>query len=254
LAEENERLYRQQLDIADCLQLTLLNVPSQIGPVRLGHLYRSATEAARVGGDFYDVFEAKNNKVVLLIGDVSGHGILAARAATMLKDVIHAFVHQTTRPHKVLKRTNELLTEKNVEGFVTLFLGVLDLDTGTFRYASAGHPEALLRRASGEIEVLGSGSYPLAVNPDASWKPGITELEAGDLLLLYTDGVLEARRNGEFFERTRLEALLKRKRLSVARLPRMVLDQVLAFSGGRLNDDLAVLAVSLEDEKRTWHT
>lgn len=243
LAAENERLYRQQLDIAEKLQSGLLNIPSEIGPLRVGHLYRSATEAAKVGGDFYDVFELKDGKFALLVGDVSGHGIQAARTATLVKDVVHGFAHQSTRPHEVVKRTNELLVEKNLPGFVTLLLGIVDTETGTLRYVSAGHPEALLRRASGQVELLGSGSSPLGVFPDAVWKQGIVELEPEDLLVLYTDGVLEARRNGEFFGLERLEAVVKRKRLSVERLPQAVIERVLAFSGGRLNDDVAVLAV-----------
>lgn len=248
LAEENERLYRQQLDIAESLQLALLNIPSEMGPVRLGHLYRSATEAARVGGDFYDAFEVKDGKIAMMVGDVAGHGIEAARTATLVKDVVHAFIHQSLRPHQVLRRTNALLLEKNLPGFVTVFLAILDTGTGVLRYASAGHPETLLRRASGEIQVLGIGSAPLGVYSDAVWKAGEVELEAGDLLLLYTDGVIEARRDGELFGQQRLERLLRRKRVSVERLPHLVLDQLLAFSQGTLNDDVAILALLLRSK------
>jgi PAS domain S-box-containing protein len=140
LADENERLYRQQLDIAENLQAAFLHIPSELGPVRLGHLYRSATEAARVGGDFYDVFQVKDNKIAVLMGDVAGHGIAAARAATLVKDVVHAFIHQSLRTHEVLGRTNRLLIEKNLPGYVTLFLGVLDTKTGELRYSSGGAP------------------------------------------------------------------------------------------------------------------
>jgi PAS domain S-box-containing protein len=248
LSEQNERLYRQQLDIAESLQLALLNIPSEIGPVRIGHLYRSATEAAQVGGDFYDAFEVRGGKVAILIGDVAGHGIEAARTATLVKDVVHAFVHESLRPHQVLRRTNALLVEKSLSGFVTAFLAVLDPAMGVLRFASAGHPETLLRRASGEIQVLGSGSSPLGVYPDATWKTGEVRLELGDLLLFYTDGVIEARRNGELFGQKRLEKLLNRKRVTVERLPHLVLDQVLAFSEGTLSDDVAVLALSLTQE------
>jgi serine phosphatase RsbU (regulator of sigma subunit) len=101
-----------------------------------------------------------------------------------------------------------------------------------------------LRRANSDILTLGTGSAPLGVHDDATWKSGLVDMEAGDLLLLYTDGVIEARRNGEFFGEKRLETLLRRKRISVERLPHTVLDQVLAFSGGGLNDDVAVLAMS----------
>jgi PAS domain S-box-containing protein len=245
LAEENEHLYRQQLDIAENLQLALLNIPSEIGPVRFGHIYRSATEAARVGGDFYDAFEVKDGQIALLIGDVSGHGIEAARTATLVKGVIHAFTHQPLRTHEVLKCTNGLLIEKKLPGFVTVFLGTLDTKTGQLRYSSAGHPDTLLRRASGTVERLGGGSSPLGAYPDATWKPQAVDLEANDLLVLYTDGVIEARRDGELFGEKRLETLVGRKRISPERLPHLILDQVSAFSEGTLQDDVAILTVLL---------
>jgi PAS domain S-box-containing protein len=245
-AEESDRLYRQQLDIAGSLQLALLNIPQEIGPVRIGHLYRSATQAAQVGGDFYDAFEVKGNQVAMLVGDVAGHGIAAARTATLVTDVVHAFIHESLRPHQVLRHTNVLLLEKELPGFVSLFLAILDTQTGLLRYASAGHPETLLRRASGQIQALGAGSPPLGVFAGASWKTSEIEMGQGDLLLLYTDGVIEARRDGEFFGQKRLDRLLRRKHVTVDRLPHLILDQLLAFSQGTLSDDVALLALSLE--------
>jgi PAS domain S-box-containing protein len=245
LAEENERLYRQQLHIAENLQAAFLYVPAELGSVRLGHLYRSATEAARVGGDFYDVFEAKDNKIAVLMGDVAGHGIEAARAATLVKDVVHAFIHQTLRTEEVLRLTNTLLIEKGLPGYVTLFLGILDTETGDLRYSSAGHPDMLVRRASAEIEHLGAGSAPLGIYGDALWKASAVELQADDLLVLFTDGVIEARRDGEFYGAKRLEALVGGERIPAEALPDAILEQVLAFSAGMLQDDLAILALRL---------
>lgn len=250
LAAENERLYRQQLDIAESLQLTLLHVPSEIGRLKLGHLYRSASEAARVGGDFYDVFDVKDGNIAVLIGDVAGHGIQAARTATLVKDVVHAFTHGSVRPSEVLRRTNHLLIEKALPGFVSVFLGILDSDGGRLRYSSAGHPAAFLRRTTGEILTLGSGSHPLGVYTDSVWRPSEVELEIGDVLLLYTDGVIETRRGEEFFGEERLLRLLKRKRTSVFRLPHLILEQVLAFSDGALKDDVAILALSLTEPRQ----
>jgi serine phosphatase RsbU (regulator of sigma subunit) len=215
--------------------------------VKFAHLYRSATKEAAIGGDFYDVFEVKDGRVAVLVGDVCGHGLDAARTSTLVRDVVHAFAHQFKSPSLVLRKANEFLIEKKTAGFVTVHLGILDSDTGLLRYSSAGHPPVLLRRASGEIEALGSGSSPLGINPETHWKMAEIEMEADDILLLYTDGLIEARRDGELFGQKRLEQLLKRKRLSLLRLPYLILDQVLAFSGGTLRDDLAILAVSLAD-------
>jgi serine phosphatase RsbU (regulator of sigma subunit) len=245
LASENERLYEQQLNIAEHLQQALLSIPSQIGPFKLGHLYRSATEAARVGGDFYDVFEVKGDHVAILIGDVAGHGIEAARTATLVKDVVHAFTHQTLRPSEVLADTNQLLIEKDLPGYVTCFLGVLDKSNGHLRYSSAGHPDVLLKRASGEVERLQSRSVPLGVFPDTEWKASEAQMGTDDSLFLYTDGIIEARSNGVLFGEKRLENIIRQAQVPVEDLPNRVLDEVLAFSGGALKDDVAVLALSL---------
>lgn len=254
LAEENERLYRQQLEIAESLQAALLSIPSQIGAIKLGHLYRSASEAARIGGDFYDVFEVKDGKVAVLIGDVAGRGTEAARTATLVKDMVHAFTHQSLRTNEVLKRTNMVLIEKNFRDFVTLYLAILDKYTGHLRYSSAGHPETILKRASGEIQMLGCRSVPLGVYPDATWKPHAVDLNPNDVLLLYTDGVTEARNGDGSFGQKRLASLLKRRtiggRIGVERLPQLVVDQVLAFSEGELKDDVAVLALTIDEVVR----
>jgi PAS domain S-box-containing protein len=245
LADENERLYRQQLDIAERLQAAFLHIPSQLGAIRIEHLYRSASEVARLGGDFYDVFQAKGGRIALLMGDVAGHGIEAARAATLAKDVVHAFVHQTLRTDEVLKRTNGLLMEKQLPGHVTLFLGILDPHTGELRYSSAGHPDMLVRRASADVEHLTANSLPLGIFSDAVWKQSAVELQEDDLLVLFTDGVIEARRNGEQFGEKRLDSLLRRKRASAEGLPNFILDRVLTFSEGILQDDLAILTARL---------
>ncbi len=247
VALRNARLYEEQKSIAENLQATLLSIPERVGRLRLGHLYRSATVAARVGGDFYDVFEVKDGKIAVMIGDVSGHGIKAARTATLVRDVVHAFAHQSLATDQVMEWSNDLLLEKELPGFVTLFLGILDGDTGELRYSSAGHPEMLVRRTRGGVDSLRSGSPPLGVRPEHAWKQYTTELGTGDVLLLFTDGIVEARCDGKQFGEERLISLLGRARIPVERLPQRILDKVLDFSQGTLVDDAAVLALSLDD-------
>jgi PAS domain S-box-containing protein len=248
LADENSRLYQQQLAIAETVQFSLLNIPSERGPLRVSHLYRSATEAARVGGDFYDVFPLRDDSMAILIGDVSGHGIQAARTATLVRDVVQAFAHQSLAPDAVLALVNALLIDKALPGFVTAFFGLLHPRTGELLHASAGHPLPFLRRASGSVETLGRGSLPVGVLPDAKWETDEAALQVGDTLLLYTDGVIEARSGLEPFGESRLESLVLRKDVSVSHLPRLILDEVLAFTGGNLIDDVALLALQLTEE------
>jgi PAS domain S-box-containing protein len=237
-----------QREIASTLQGALLDIPEETSLVMFSHLYRSATRDASVGGDFYDVFKVKDNRMAVLIGDVCGHGVEAARVAILVKDVVHAFAHQFSQPEMVLTKTNDLLLEKRIHGFFTVFLGFLDPDTGVLEYSSAGHPPAVLRTAEGGVEELAAGSPPVGVFPGHSWKAGQVQLHKGDLLLLYTDGLIEARRNGDFFGQEGLVKLLTHwKNPSPELLPQALLDEVLSFSGGALSDDVAMLALSLRD-------
>jgi serine phosphatase RsbU (regulator of sigma subunit) len=226
------------------LQETLLDIPQELPGVKFAHLYRSATQQAKVGGDFYDVFEARDGRIGLLIGDVSGHGVEAARIAALVKDTVHAFAHQFRRPHLVLRETNRLLVEKKMPGFVTAFLGFLDSDTGRFVYSSAGHPPPLIA-VDGRIALLESIGSPLGVFADARYGDSETDIEEGSLLLFYTDGITEARREGELFGEERLtEALKLMCAGAVDTLPALLLEEALFFSGGRLEDDAALLAVN----------
>jgi PAS domain S-box-containing protein len=238
-----------QRDIASKLQRTLLDVPQDTGGIQFGHLYRSATKEASVGGDFYDVFTVKDGRIAVLIGDVSGHGVEAARIATLVKDVTHAFAHQSRRPSVVLNSTNELLLENRIPGFVTLFLGILDPEAGMLTYSSAGHPNVLLRANGEEVKLLDAASSPLGIFPDQAWKESDVQLSKGDLLLLYTDGAIEARRDGEFFGQEGLIKVLTRwSNPSPEPLPQALLAEVLAFSGGVLTDDVALLAFCLSQD------
>ena len=241
---ETARLLEEQSSLFRRLQEALLDIPQELPGVKFGHLYRSATHQAKVGGDFYDVFAAKQGEVALLIGDVSGHGVEAARIASLVKDTVHAFAHQFATPHLVLRETNRLLVEKKMPGFVTTFLGLLDPDTGRFIYSSAGHPAPLLA-LDGHIAPLESINPPLGVFADSRYRDEEVQIKEGSLLLLYTDGITEARNGDAFFGEGGLMACLERlSGQPVETLPSLLLEEALLFSGGLLRDDAALLAVS----------
>ena len=241
--QEIARLFDEQSSLVIALQQALLDIPQDLPGVKFAHLYQSATRHAQVGGDFYDVFEAKHGRVGLLIGDVSGHGVEAARIATLVKDTIHAFAHQFRLPHLVLRETNRLLVEKNLPEFVTVFLGFLDREGGRLVYSSAGHPPPLLA-TDGQVALLQSIGVPLGVFADARYRDTETDVQEGSLLLLYTDGITEARRDGDFFGEKRLvEALRGVRSGPIDALPSLLLDEAIGFSGGLLRDDVALLVV-----------
>jgi serine phosphatase RsbU (regulator of sigma subunit) len=225
------------------LQEALLDVPENLSGVRFGHVYRSAADEASMGGDFYDVFETKDGGVGVVVGDVCGHGIEAVRVGTMVKDSVAAFSHQFAMPHHVLRETNRLLLEKKFDGFVTAFVGFLDPNTGVMIYSSAGHPPPVMTE-DGDVTSLDSRSTPLGIFFDARYSDGRVTMKPGETMLLYTDGITEARRGDSLFGE---EGLVDAMRALVAwptdKLPALLLERALAFSDGCLGDDVALLVL-----------
>ena len=245
LALENARLYGEQRQIADTLQKALLSVPEELPGLAFGHLHRSATENAEVGGDFYDLFPLSGQKVGIILGDVSGKGIEAANMAALAKNTIRAYAHRHDTPAQVLADTNHLLIESSgQQQFVSAFFGLLDLPTGTLTYSSAGHPPAVLQPARGKVRWLNRTGPVLGVLPEAEFTDATAILAEGDLLLLYTDGLTEARRDGRLYGETRLLACLESHRGALtSEIPGRLLQAALTFTSGALADDLAILAL-----------
>jgi serine phosphatase RsbU (regulator of sigma subunit) len=243
---------KEQRHIADVLQEALLAVPRQIRGITFGHLYRPATIATRVSGDFYDVFTLPQGSVGMLVGDVSGHGLEAAALTWVSKDTIKAFAFDGQPPAAALRSANlaamaaTLGREEGTVQFVTAFCGILDTASGRLRYSSAGHPPGIIRRFSGETVLLKSDSPVLGVFGEADYQDSEERLNPGDLLLLYTDGLTEARSGSNFFgEEHLLELLASLRDVGASAIPESLYQHVLEYSGGRLSDDLVILAIQL---------
>ncbi|MCB1036101.1 MAG: SpoIIE family protein phosphatase [Acidobacteria bacterium] len=200
---------RDELQVARQLQRDLL--PSgtvELPAFEVHHAYRTANE---VGGDFYDFATLPDGRIVLMIGDASGHGIAAGLLMATAKAALGVAVDLDPSPEKVLSVLNRsLLKTGDRRSFMTLFYGVVDPVSGGLEYACAGHPFPLLRRGGGEVEELGQGGLPLGLRAGLEFESGRTRLEAGDLLLLYTDGLPEAvaADGKEAFGFPRLQALV----------------------------------------------
>jgi len=248
LAIENARLYKSQRQIADTLQEALLTVPKNIPGLAYGTLYRSATDTARVGGDFYDIFEIEHGKVGIIIGDVSGKGIEAAALTSIVKNAIKAHTYENETPAIVMAKTNELAIKTSpANTFVTLFFGILDVATGSLVYCSAGHPPAMIKRGSGSVDLLAEHSPVIGAFKGISYENGETKLKVGDTLMLYTDGVIEARSGGGFFGEARLVDYVQKLEVSLpTQIPQRIFDEVMRYSDGKLSDDVALLVVSLK--------
>lgn len=155
----------------------------------------ASMEAAReVGGDFYDYYMLSENELCFCVADVSGKGVPAALFMAMSKILIKSRAKDDRDPAKVIARVNNELGEDNPECmFVTVFFGVLNLCTGELEYTNAGHNPPLIRKASGEVEVVDDLHGPVAgVMPGEDYGQSTLQMEPGDVLLVFTDGVTEA--------------------------------------------------------------
>ncbi len=246
VALNNARLYENEHLIADRLQGALLALPDTIVGLEFAHSYHSASDATRVGGDFYDVFELDRDHVGITIGDVAGKGLDAAVLTSLAKNAIRAHANEPGKaPGRILALTNEVVYRSTPhESFVTLFFGVLDRRDGRLVYANAGHPAAVVVGPDGSLTTLPMTGPILGAFEGLTFDEAQVQLSPSDVLFLYTDGLTEARDGQDFYGEERLHGLLATMHgKDPERVIEDVLTHVLEFTGGRLRDDLAVLAV-----------
>ena len=247
LALQNARLFATEQTIADTLQEALLAVPDAISGFSFAHAYHSATVAARVGGDFLDVFELGDGVVGVVVGDVSGKGLDAAVMSSSVKNAIWAqTLERTKTPADVLRVVNEVLLRSSApEVFASVFFGVLDGRDGRLTYCNAGHTPGLVVRLDGVVDLLPHTGPVLGAFPDLPFDVADTVLKPDELLFLYTDGLIEARGDGVLFGEPRLLELfgdpgMREASVAVGR----AVKAVRSFAEGRLSDDLALLAIA----------
>jgi anti-sigma regulatory factor (Ser/Thr protein kinase) len=204
--------------------------------------YLPAERGVEVGGDWYDVIELPDARVLLAIGDVVGHGVKAAAVMGQLKSALRAYALEGHGPAATLDRLKAMVRSTTGGGMIgTLLVAVFDPQTATLRYASAGHPPALVRSAGGVVGYLPDGrTTPLAVGVQPA-REAETVLEDGSLLLLYTDGLIERRTEGLGAGLDRLERAVEDGPQELDEL----LDHLLSELRGEApsSDDTALLAM-----------
>jgi serine phosphatase RsbU (regulator of sigma subunit) len=247
---ENARRYETEKNIADTLQSALLEMPHKIEGIKFGSLYRSATEAAKVGGDFYELFELDRNRIGVIIGDVSGKGIEAATLTSLVKNTIKAYAFEDASPAVVIAKTNEIIRRASPDSsFVTVFFGTLDTKTRELVYCSGGHLPGLIKRTGSGVEVLCTNSPIVGAFADMAYCHDKIILEYDDTLVLYTDGVTEARFEGHCFEEERLISILNELTPTpVEEIPKVIFEQLETYTDGNLSDDVVLLAVVLDNQ------
>lgn len=247
-AAEQQRL-EQELDLAREIQKRLL--PEQ-GPQLPGWSIEVAWQAARqVGGDFYDFISLPDGRLGIVIADVSDKGVPAALFMTLSRSLVRASAVSHVSPAEALERANRLLLEDTAsEMFVSVFYGIIDPSTGELRYASAGHnPPLLCRGKEGPSEQLEAPGIILGIIEDVHLEERSVQMEAGDTLILYTDGVTEAiNAEEEQFGEERLRTFTCAGRTQdLATLRRSLLAAVEEFCQGQPPfDDITLVLVRRE--------
>ena len=210
-------------------------------------LYRSASEVAQVGGDFYDLFALEGGRVAAVIGDVCGKGVAAARHTVRLRYELRTLLEEGRPPGRLLAAFNRRVQEEFVtDEYATLLVLVLDPATGAVSWSSAGHPPPLVTGPTPRTLAF-AGSLPVGLFPDATYHTARFTLAPGRCVVLYTDGVVEARNpERQEFGAEGLEAAVPAAAASAAAVAEDVLKQVLSHTGGHLDDDAAVLVLRRE--------
>ncbi len=213
-----------------------------IGGFEVGRVYQAGT--GLMAGDFYDVFRVAPTRVAAVIGDVTGHGIEPSITAFQAKYLLRTFLRQFRDPAQALEELNtQMSAMERGEEFISLCVVVFDTEAGTLRFASAGHPPAWLWHER-EVNPLRATGPLLMLDPKGTYFSREIGMEEGDMALLYTDGLTEARNGDQLFGEDRIATIIRRDPGAAPDvLCKTLLEAARDFSEGPIDDDVAILAV-----------
>ena len=230
---------QQELELARRIQLSIL--PTSFPASKAFTVAAKYVPMSTVAGDLYDFLLADDNQAGLLIADVSGHGVPAALIASMVKMAATSQRTQAAHPAQLLTGMNSALCGNTQGQYVTAAYVYLDAQARELRYSAAGHPAMMMLRGGNVIEIIENGMLLAAVE-DATYSDKTLALEPGDRLLLYTDGLIEARSaEGKLFGEDSLMAALRNsaKFTAIEAVDHMV--SAVQKWGGSQDDDLTIL-------------
>lgn len=208
----------------------------------VGRVYQAGSGV--MAGDFFDVFRVAETRVAAVIGDVAGKGIESSITAFQAKYLLRVFLRQFRDPAQALEELNRQMSgAERGEEFISIVVLVFDTEAGTLRFASAGHPAAWLWHER-EVQPLRATGPLVMLAKDSPYYSREIPLKLGDMVLMYTDGLAEVRKGSELFGEDRIAVLLKRDpTVAPDVLCKTLLEAARDFSGGPIDDDVAILAI-----------
>jgi serine phosphatase RsbU (regulator of sigma subunit) len=207
-----------------------------------GRVYQAGS--GLMAGDFFDFHRVGPTRVAAVIGDVAGHGIESSITAFQAKYLLRVFLRQFRDPAQAFEELNEQLASSDRdEEFISAAVVVFDTEAGTLRYASAGHPALFLFKEDGVMPLRSTGPL-LMLDPNGSYFSREIAMESGDLVVMYTDGLAEAREAGSMFGEDRIIKTTERELNAPPDvLCKALLDEAKDHAGGMIDDDTAIMAI-----------
>lgn len=254
--EQNRLAMERELELARNIQLTALPSTFPAFPHRKEfELYATCTQAKSVGGDFYDFFLTDENNLSLLVADVSGHGVPAALFMMRCMSIIRGLARSGSTPLELVSETNKALCEGNSTNMrVNLFYASLDISSGLLTFVNSGPPQALRQSEGSAYELIPMRSgISLGVEPNATHAQGQIQLQHGDRLFIYTDGVLKATDKEQApFGAARLQAALASRPAHVADVTQQVTTALRQFTeDAEQSQDVTMLVLEYVGKQRS---
>lgn len=222
-------------------RLAPVTVPD-IDGFEVGRVYHPGT--GMMAGDFYDVYRVAPSRVAAVIGDVTGHGIDPSITAFQAKYLLRVFLRQYRDPAQALEELNaQMSTPDRGEEMISLCIAIFDTEAGTVRFASAGHPPAFMWHER-DVHPLRATGPLLMLDPKGTYHSRELRLDSGDMVVLYTDGLSEARDGDEQFGEERIASALKRDPgVQPGVLVKSLVEMAREFASQPINDDIAIVAL-----------
>jgi len=245
--KESDRLKRERAEHEEAREIQQSLLPKSLPEFNGMEMAADWLPTRVVAGDYYDVLKFSASRAAICVADVSGKGLAAALLVSTVQAAVRAFANDSVSASGLCQRVNGILCSNHLEGrFVTFFFAMVDREAGTLLYCNAGHNAPVLVRRDGAVHRLREGGPVLGEFPEIPFEQESVPFGAGDRLLIFTDGVSEARGAGDVeFGEPRLESLLRDARGETApELRRRILSAVHEFRDRPLDDDATMLIVA----------
>lgn len=246
---ERRRMRMEEMEREDAREIERRLLPAEIPQIEDFEIACAWQPASSVGGDYFDVLKFGPTRAGLCIADVMGKGVPAALLMSNLQAAVRATGTENVQPSDLCEKLNRIAGINLSPGrFITFFYGLLESSGNRLVYANAGHNPPILLRRDGSHLRLEHGGTALGVVADARYEQGSVELQSGDRLVLFTDGVTEAvsRLDEEYGEERLLTLLEQSRAMTAVELESAILNAVNDYSGGNLRDDATLIVVAVD--------